>query len=159
MCAAAVWETLLESAARVVLPGSGMTTAEEIMTENPTTVSEDTTLRDALELMQDGSIRHLPVLREGLLVGMLSDRDVQSLGLRLVTDLESMERVDERLSATVGSVMSPNVLSVSRVAELGEVIDLLVEEKVGAVPVVDEGALVGILSYVDVLRVLRDSVD
>jgi len=136
-----------------------MTTAEEIMTENPTTVSEDTTLRDALELMQDGSIRHLPVLREGLLVGMISDRDVQSLGLRLVTDLESLERVDARLSATVGTVMSGNILSVSRIADLGEVIDLLVEEKIGALPVVDDGKLVGILSYVDVLRVLRDTLD
>jgi len=142
-----------------VLPGSPMTTAEEIMTENPTTVSEDTTLRDALELMQDGSIRHLPVLREGLLVGMISDRDVQSLGLRLVTDLESLERVDARLSATVGTVMSGNILSVSRIADLGEVIDLLVEEKIGALPVVDDGKLVGILSYVDVLRVLRDTLD
>lgn len=133
-------------------------TAEEMMTTNPTSVAEDTSLRAALELMQEHSIRHLPVVRDAQLVGMLSDRDVRAVGLGLVSDLESLDRIEAKLTATVGSLMRGNVLSVSRVSEVSEVLDLLIEEKVGAVPVVDEGRLVGIISYIDVLRVLRDTV-
>jgi len=132
-------------------------TAEELMTTDVTSVSEDAPLRVALEQMQELSIRHLPVTREGKLVGILSDRDVQSMGLRLVTDVESLERLEAKLTLTVGAAMSGNVLSVNRADDVVEVVDLLVEEKVGAVPVVDEGRLVGIISYVDVLRAMRDT--
>ena len=52
--------------------------------------------------------------------------------------------------------MSTNLLTVTRVSDVVDVIDLLLEEQVGAVPVVDGENLVGIVSYVDVLRALRD---
>jgi acetoin utilization protein AcuB len=57
--------------------------------------------------------------------------------------------------------MSPDVIAVAPEAELGEVVDLLLEHRVGAVPVVrpETGELIGIVSYIDVLRVLRDSLE
>ena len=134
-------------------------TAEEIMTVDPTAVTEDTSLGVALEIMQDLNIRHLPVVRGQSLVGMLSDRDIRGLGLRLVVDMESLERLEAKKSALVGAVMSSNIITVSRITEVKEIVDLMIEEKVGAVPVTEGGELIGIVSYVDVLRATRDQMD
>ena len=130
--------------------------AKELMTENVATVSAETSLAAALEIMQEKNIRHLPVVREQQLVGMLSDRDLRGLGLRLVVDMESLERLESKLGATVGSLMSSNLLTVTEIAELEEILDLFVDEHVGAVPVVEGEKLLGIISYVDVLRAVRD---
>lgn len=129
-------------------------TAEEIMTEGVTTIDEGASVGEALAIMEEHEIRHLPVVRGREIVGMLSDRDVRSLGLSMIHDLEALERLQARLGASVTDVMSGNVLTVSRVTEVSEIVDLLLEEKVSAVPVVegDSNDLVGIISYVDILR-------
>lgn len=130
--------------------------AEELMTVDVATVSEDTTLAVALQIMQDKGIRHLPVVRGKRLVGMLSDRDLQGLGLRLAVDLESLERLEAKLAARVKTVMSTTLITATPVSDVSEIIDLFLEEQIGAVPVVEGEDLVGIVSYVDVLRGLRD---
>ena len=136
-------------------------TAEEIMTDDVTTIDEGATLGAALEVMEEQEIRHLPVVRGREVIGMLSDRDVRGVGVSLVTDLESLDRLQGKLGTRVTEVMSGNVLSVGPASDVSRIIDLMVEERVSAVPVVDEETsdLVGIVSYVDVLRVLRDSLD
>lgn len=130
--------------------------AEELMTTDVVTVEEGTTLAAALEIMQEKGIRHLPVVRGERLVGMLSDRDLQSLGLRLVVDLESLERLESKLTADVASVMSTNLITVTAISDVSEIIDLFLEEQVGAVPVIEGENLVGIVSYIDVLRGMRE---
>ncbi len=132
------------------------TTAEEIMTERVTTIAEDAPLSAALEVMQEQGIRHLPVVDGDRLVGLLSDRDLQALGLGLVTDVETYDKLQAKLATRVSEAMSTNLLTVSRVTELGDVADLFIEEKVGAIPVTDGEDLVGIVSYIDVLRAWRD---
>ena len=133
-------------------------TAEEIMTEAVTTIEASQSLGDAVTIMEEQGIRHLPVLDDGQLIGMLSDRDLRGLGVSMVNDLESLDRLRSRLGAKVATVMSGDVLTVSPVTEVSEIIDLLVDEKVSAVPVIGgENELVGIVSYIDVLRALRDT--
>ena len=136
-------------------------TAEEIMTEDVTTLDETATLGEALELMEEHDIRHVPVVRGGEVVGMLSDRDLRSLGVSLVSDLESLDKLQTRLRAKVSTLMAGNVYSVDRSADVKDVVDLMLEERISAVAVVEEdtASLVGIISYVDVLRALRDSLD
>lgn len=133
-------------------------TAEDIMTENVTTVEESATLADALEVLSELEVRHLPVVRKGEVIGMISDRDFRSLGLDLVSDLENRDRLQARLQTSVANLMSGDVLSVDRSTDVQEIIDLLLEEKVGAIPVVegDSNELVGIVSYMDVLRAARE---
>jgi CBS domain-containing protein len=130
--------------------------AEEIMTERVTTLREDAPLSAALEVMQEQNIRHLPVVRGDRLVGMLSDRDLTALGLGPVTDLSALDSLQEKLAKKVGEAMSTSLVTVSRVTGLVEIADLLIEEKIGAVPVTEGEDLVGIVSYVDVLRAWRD---
>lgn len=136
-------------------------TAEEIMTDDVTTIDEGATLGAALEVMEEQGIRHLPVVRGREVIGMLSDRDLRGVGVSMVHDIESLDRLQARLGRRVTELMSGNVLTVGPQSEVGEIVDLMVEEKVSAVPVVDEDGndLVGIVSYVDVLRAVRDSLD
>jgi acetoin utilization protein AcuB len=133
-------------------------TAEDIMTNDVLTIEETSSIGDAMQTMQEASIRHLPVVRGREVVGMLSDRDFRSLGLDAVMDMETMDAVRTRLSASVLTLMSGNVLSVDQSADIKDIIDLMVDEKIGAVPVIDEDTndLVGLVSYIDVLRALRD---
>jgi len=134
-------------------------TAADIMTSDVVTISETSSLADALDLLSDLEIRHLPVVNEsGEVVGMISDRDLRALGLSMTSDLESLEKARRRLDVAVSTIMSSDVLSIEPSADATEIIDLLLEERVGAVPVIDgdNDELVGIVSYVDVLRAIRE---
>lgn len=134
--------------------------ADEIMTREVTTVRVDQSIAEAIEVLAERGFRHLPVLdRSGQIVGILSERDLRALGVPRAVDPHTRERLDARLHEPVARVMSADVATVRPDAELREIIDTLLEAAVGAVPVIDhdEGTMVGIVSYVDVLRAMRDT--
>jgi CBS domain-containing protein len=133
-------------------------TAEEIMTPGPVTVDEAATLDEALRLMSEREIRHLPVLRGDEVVGMLSDRDLRTLGMSMAEDPASLERLSARLRMRVRDLMTGDVISIGPATDLTEIIDLLLEEKISALPVIDgdKSELLGIVSYVDVLRAVQE---
>ena len=120
-----------------------MATAMDIMTTKVVTIRQTASVRDAIRALDELDVRHLPVLDEHKeLVGMLSDRDL----LRLRRSTEGLQR-------PVSEVMSADVLAVTPTTEIGEIIDIMSENRVGAVPVVDnDSQLAGLVSYVDVLR-------
>ena len=136
-------------------------TAEEIMTTEVTAVRSSDTVGKAVSLLAELEVRHLPVIDNGELVGMLSDRDLRELGIYQFNDFESLERVQALSKTKISDVMNGDVLSVDPGAAVREIVDLMIEEKVGALPVVDghTGGLVGIVSYVDVLRVAAENLD
>jgi acetoin utilization protein AcuB len=132
-----------------------MNTAEW-MTRHPECIDANESLHTAIQKLLELDVRHLPVVDDGELVGMLSDRDINGcLGQALGDSTKYAAMLDEPVS----KIMSADVISASPETELGDVIDLLLENKIGAVPVVEDhlGKLVGIISYVDVLRALRDT--
>lgn len=115
------------------------------MTHDPMTADVTARIGDALDILQALEIRHLPIIDQtGSLVGMISDRDVRGLAV------SSLDR-------PVTSIMAADVSTIDPETEVEEIIDMLLELKVGALPVVDEESkeLLGIVSYVDVLRALR----
>ena len=136
-------------------------TADDIMTREPTTVTESASIGEALGMLSEQGIRHLPVVRDSEVVGILSDRDFSSLGVNLINDLEGIDNLRARLSQPVSVLMSGGVVSVERDAALSEIIELMLDEKLSALPVVEPGTrdLVGIVSYVDVLRAVQGEVD
>ena len=129
--------------------------ARDVMTEDPMTLRPNNPLRDALVVLRTLEIRHLPIVdRAHVLVGMLSDRDFRAPAL------VPEDPQDRRLERPIADLMTGDVLSVQLDAPLSDVIDLMIEQRIGAVPVTDaEGQLVGIVSYVDVLRELRAAAD
>lgn len=138
--------------------------AQELMTENPMTITETASVADAMKTMADEGIRHLPVVRGSrseTVVGILSDRDLASLGVARVASAESFDELRARMSQPVSTLMTGGVITVDADTEVAEVIDLMLDEKLSAVPVVESGTarLVGIVSYVDVLKAARDLFD
>jgi len=135
--------------------------AQELMTDNPISVSENTEVADVVEIFQEQSIRHLPVVRGTELVGMVSDRDIRSLFVPRLVDADGLNAIKSRYAAPISSLMVLDVIKVHGDADVREVVDLMVEHKVGAIPVIDSssGDLMGIVSYIDVLRNAFESRD
>jgi len=131
------------------------------MTANPATVTPKASIAEAWDLMRELDVRHLPVVDGTRLVGMLSDRDLGVLDVSRVVTAEGADGLRRRLGQPVIQVMSSDVVMAEPETDVSDLIDLFVEEKVGAIPVVatDTRQLLGIVSYVDVLRAVQELLD
>jgi CBS-domain-containing membrane protein len=129
---------------------------DELMTPEPVTASPDTSAADAARLMSETGARHLPVVDSAdRVVGMLSERDLIA---HLRADVTVWpDAATERLEEEVSVLMTPNPTVLYSGTRAREAFGAFADERLTAVPVVDDGGrLLGILSYVDVLRWLRD---
>jgi acetoin utilization protein AcuB len=128
-----------------------MMLVSELMTPQPKTLDVTGTVREAVALLADLDVRHLPIMEGQDLVGIVSDRDLREL---LGPESDDPEQRARRLDAPVTSAMSSDVLFVGPEDDIGDVIDLMIENRLGAVPVLTEDPreLVGMVSYVDILR-------
>lgn len=116
------------------------------MSKAPMAVLEDTPIRDAVSLMQGAEVRHLLVLDGPVLTGILSSRDLR----RLVTrDLDS-----PLLAGPVRSIMSEGPVSVAPGTPLVTAARLLLEQRIGALPVRQGEQIVGIFTVPDALEAL-----
>lgn len=123
----------------------------DVMTKDPLTVTPTETISQADDLMNTNRIRQLPVVQGKRLVGIVTDRDVRSFLSGSL--LESPEARERALAAEVRDIMTTEPITVSQDDDLQEAVELMIEEKMGGIPVVDETeGLVGIVTYVDVLR-------
>ena len=127
----------------------------DLMTSDPLTVTPMETVDKANELMSENNIRQIPVTRDGELIGIVTDRDIRAfLNAALMNNPESREST---LKTHVRDIMTTEPLFVGPDDDLREAVEMLIEQKFGAIPVVEEAeGLVGILSYVDVLRYFLD---
>ena len=132
-------------------------TAADIMTRNPVVVDITATVQDVADVMFGTEVRHVPVVEQGTLVGMVSDRDLRSYLLPRPEQIIRPDDARARLAANVGMVMRTDMLTVTPETPLTAIIDLLLQEHIGAVPVLQSAshALLGMVSYIDVLRVAR----
>jgi acetoin utilization protein AcuB len=116
------------------------------MSKAPMAVPEDTPIRDAVSLMQGAEVRHLLVLDGPVLIGILSSRDLR----RLVTrDPDS-----PLLAGPVRSIMSEGPVSVAPETPLITAARLLLEQRIGALPVRRGEQIVGIFTVPDALEAL-----
>lgn len=117
------------------------------MTHQPYTIARDATLEEAHRMMREHSIRHLPVLEDGTLVGIVSDRDLRLF--ETIADLDfSGTYVDE--------AMHERPFVVTGDTALDEVLDTMAEHKYGSVIVMGRDGVEGIFTSVDACRVLAD---
>jgi acetoin utilization protein AcuB len=127
------------------------------MTEDPVSVTGEATVRRAISLLSSMEIRHLPIVNErGELIGMVSDRDLRDVSTPY-TLTEDTKADDRALDEPVLKLMTEDPVTVTPSASIDDIIDRLIATKVGALPVIDPESreLVGIISYIDVLRELR----
>jgi CBS domain-containing protein/nucleotide-binding universal stress UspA family protein len=124
----------------------------EWMTPAPVSVSPSTPVPKVQELMLHRRIRHLPVVEDGRLVGIITDRDVRTAQPSPATGLavREMNYLLDRL--TVRAVMTRPVITVAPKDSLTEAVRLMLENRIGGLPVMAGERLVGILTEADLLR-------
>ena len=126
---------------------------KEKMTKNPTTVTPEEALKDAVSKMERGHFRHLPVVdKDGTLIGMLSDRDIRLIrpSLAFVGREDAAVQLWS-LAVQQAAVFDP--ISVKPESTVKEAAELMLRWHVGGRPVtVDQNKLVGIITYTDLLR-------
>jgi len=128
-------------------------TARELMSTDLVTLTEDETLAHAQRCMARGRIRHLPVTRDGFLVGLITHRDLLASSFSIFADVEADEQRRVFVTVSVVDVMHRDVVTVEPDLPVADAARILLENKYGCLPVVDEdGVLVGILTEADFLR-------
>lgn len=142
--------------------------ATDIMTKKVKTLGEDTTLREAAEMMVKNKISGLPVVdRTGMLVGLISEADLMSdekrsaaiprmalYGLYVVPEELLQQSYNEGFVLKVKDVMSRKVVTASPYTSVQEIADIMLSKRINRVPIVTDGKLVGIVTRNDILRAL-----
>lgn len=123
------------------------------MAKDVLTVDENTSLMRATRIMKENSIRRLPVVSHGKLVGIITDRDVKDASPSKTTSLDVHELYYLLSEMKVKDLMTPNPFVIGGHESLEKAALIMLECKISGIPVIDEsGYLVGLLSETDVLR-------
>lgn len=125
----------------------------ERMSPNPVTITTDTSVSDALRLMRERKVRRLPILdTRGQLVGIVSDSDLLYASPSPATSLSVWEIHDLLYRLTVDKVMTRDVITVTEDTPLEEAARVMVDKKVGGLPVMRGKNLVGIITETDLFK-------
>ncbi|HYT57369.1 MAG TPA: CBS domain-containing protein [Verrucomicrobiae bacterium] len=124
----------------------------EIMMGSPVTLKPEDTLDLANDVISLGRIRHIPVVDAGRLVGLLSERDLLGAAASQIFGLKQKTKSALLKSVLIKDVMKKHVVTVSPETSIKDAAHLLADKKIGCVPVVTDGAIVGIVTTTDILR-------
>ncbi|MGE5139093.1 MAG: CBS domain-containing protein [Rudaea sp.] len=124
------------------------------MTPNPITIDPKTTIPEAHKLMKQSRIRRLPVVENGKVVGILTLGDIREASPSDATSLSIFELNYLLARLTVDKVMTRDPLCINANSTIREAARLLLENKIGGLPVLDGEKLVGIITESDIFRVL-----
>jgi len=125
----------------------------ELMSTDLVTLTEDETLAHAERCMARGRIRHLPVVRDGKLVGLLTHRDLLAASFSIFAEVERDEQRRVFSLIPVKELMHREVTTIGPAVPVAEAARILLKNKFGCLPVVDEdGTLLGLVTEADFLR-------
>jgi acetoin utilization protein AcuB len=125
------------------------------MTANPITISPRTTLPEAHQIMKEKRIRRLPVVDEnGRLVGIVTLGDVREASPSDATSLSIFELNYILARLTVDKIMTRKVITVTPDTPIYETARLMLEHKIGGLPVVEDGRVVGIITESDIFKMV-----
>ena len=129
----------------------------ERMTRNPVTITEDTSIDDALHLMRERKVRRFPIMdKAGHLVGIVSDKDLLHAAPSPASTLSVYEMHYLLAKLTVKKVMSSPVITVSPDMPLEDAARIMADNKIGGLPVLDGDKLVGIITETDIFKILLE---
>ncbi len=127
----------------------------ERMTHHPVTILETASIDDGLHLMRERKVRRLPVMDEwGKMVGIVSDKDLLHAAPSPATSLSVYELHYLLAKLTIKQVMASPVVSVTMDTPLEEAARIMADKKIGGLPVLDKGELVGIITETDIFKIL-----
>ena len=126
----------------------------ELMTTDVATIGRNDELTIGDDIMKMKRLRHLPVVEEGRIVGMLTQRDLFHAALSIALNFGEKAQKEFLKTVVVKEVMTEEVLTIDPGADVKEAARLLIEHKIGCLPVVENGKLVGLVTETDLLRVI-----
>lgn len=129
------------------------------MTKDPVTAAPGMSIKAAWRLLQERRIRHLPVVDAGKLVGIVTDRDLRRVLPSPATSLEVHELNYLLDKMTLGEVMTKDIITTTPFSRIPDAARTMLRNRIGALPVVEGGKLVGILSQTDVLEALTSAAE
>lgn len=124
----------------------------EIMMGSPVTLKPDDTLALANDVISLGRIRHIPVVEDGKLRGMLTERDLMGAAATQIFGLKQSSKTALLKSVLIKDVMKKRVVTVAPDTPIKDAAHILADKKIGCLPVVSEGTLVGLITTTDILR-------
>lgn len=127
-------------------------TVDDLMQREVVTLDAGDNLSLADDVMRLGRIRHLPVVEQGLLVGILSQRDLFRAAVSSVLQLAHSSEREWLARIPVRAVMTPDVVSVPPGTSIRRAVEIMLERRIGCLPVVERGQLRGLLSETDCMR-------
>lgn len=129
----------------------------ERMSPNPVTITADTPITDALRVMRQSQVRRLPVLdRKGAMVGIVSEKDLLYASPSPATSLSIYEMHYMLSRLLVSELMTTDVITVTPDTPVEEAARIMADHKIGGLPVIQDGELVGIITETDVFTVLLE---
>ena len=130
-------------------------TVRKIMMGSPVTLTPDDTLDLANNVISLGRIRHIPVVENGKLVGLLSERDLIGAAANRIFGLNQKSKSALLKTESVKSIMKKRLVTVTPDTPIKDAARLMADKKIGCVPVISAGALVGLVTTTNVLRYLE----
>jgi len=131
----------------------------DIMAEKIVTISADDRLSTVEDIMTLGGVRHMPVVRAGRLVGVVSERDLLRASLSNLTAFGSEQRRAFLQAVEIKRVMSAPPVVIHPDATPEEAALMMAEKKIGCLPVIEDDELIGLVTETDVLRYFARGVD
>jgi acetoin utilization protein AcuB len=123
------------------------------MAKDPVTITEETSMIKAIHIMKERRFRRIPVVAQGKLVGMVTDRDLKEASPSKATSLDVHELYYLLAELQVQEIMSRNPISVSEDDTVEHAAQIMLEHTISGLPVVDAGGkVVGIITQSDVFR-------
>jgi acetoin utilization protein AcuB len=129
----------------------------ERMTRDPVVIHDDTPIDEAMKVMRGNKVRRLPVLnKKGALVGIVSERDLLYASPSPATSLSIYELHYLLSRIKVAGVMTKEVITVAEDTPLEEAARIMADNKIGGLPVVSDGELVGIITETDLFKIFLE---
>lgn len=124
----------------------------DIMEQKIVTISVDDRLSTVEDIMTLGHVRHMPVVKAGKLVGVVSERDLLRASLSNLSDFGSDQRRAFLQAVEINRVMSSPAVVIGPEASVEEAAMVMAEKRIGCLPVVEGDKLIGLVTETDVLR-------
>lgn len=129
---------------------------EDYMTASPVTVSPDDLLGEALGLMKEHSIRRLPVMARGKIIGLVTEQDLMKASPSAVTSLSVWEVNYLFSKIKIRDIMTREIFTVTTATILEEAALIMQEKQISTLPVLERGKLVGIITESDIFKAFID---
>jgi CBS domain-containing protein len=129
---------------------------KDLMTSSPITAAPTMPMFEARQLMQRHRIRHLLVVDGDELAGIVTDRDIRLNWPSQATSLSVWELNYLLARVTVGEIMNRAVIRVGPQRDARDAARLMLEHRIGALPITEDGKIIGIVTETDLLRALAE---